>query len=191
MAAGGSDREPGPFAVALAREAVERYVRTGSRLEAPPDPPGALRQPGAAFVALRIEGRLRGCMGRFTARRLRLVDEVLAAAVLAASRDPRYPPVRPDELPALGYEVYFLGALEPLKDLRGQDPRVHGLLVRGFRRRGGLLPGLPGVDTVEQQLARARRKAGVWRFSPVRLYRFQAERHGETGPPPDDPLEPR
>ncbi len=187
----GADREAGPFAVALAREAVEHYVRTGSRVEAPSDPPGALRQPGAAFVALRVEGQLRGCMGRFTASRPRLVDEVLAAAVLAASRDPRFPPVRPSELPTLRYEVYFLGPLERLKDLRGQDPRVHGLLVQGFRRRGGLLPGLPDVATTEQQLTRARRKAGVWRFSPVRLYRFRAERHGQTDPPPDDPLEPR
>lgn len=191
MAAGGTDREAGPFAVALAREAVERYVRMGSRVEAPPDPPGVLRQPGAAFVALRVEGRLRGCVGRFTASRPRLVDEVLAAAVLAASRDPRFPPVGPDELSVLRYEVYFLGALERLTDLRGQDPRVHGLLVQGIRRRGGLLPGLPGVDTIEQQVTKARRKAGVWRFSPVRLYRFRAERHGEPGPPPDDALEPR
>ena len=191
MAAEGADREAGPFAVALARQAVEHYVRTGSRIDAPPDLPAGLRRPGAAFVALRVKGQLRGCMGRFTASRPRLVDEVLAAAALAASRDPRFSPVRPSELSALRYEVYFLGALERLTSLRGQDPRVHGLLVQGFRRRGGLLPGLPGVDTVEQQVARARRKAGVWRFTPVRLYRFRAECHGESGPSPDDPIEPR
>ena len=141
------------------RRALRENRLPGSK--APPYRPGALRQPGAAFVALRVEGQLRGCMGRFTASRPRLVDEVLAAAVLAASRDPRFPPVRPSASPTLRYEVYFLGALERLKDLRGQDPRVHGLLVQGFRRRGGAPPRPPrrGHDRAAAHQGRAGRRA--------------------------------
>jgi uncharacterized protein (TIGR00296 family) len=110
----GASREPGPLAVSLAREGVERYVRTGRRLEPPPSLPQSLNEPGAVFVTLRRDGRLRGCIGRFVAARPRLVDELLGVAILAATRDPRYTPVRPDELTDLRYEVSLLGELEPV-----------------------------------------------------------------------------
>jgi AmmeMemoRadiSam system protein A len=180
----------GAFAVRLAREAVERYVRTGHRLEPPLELPQPLSQPGAAFVTLRKEGRVRGCIGRFTPARPRLVDELLAAAVVAATRDPRYPPVRADELAGLRYEVSLLEGLEPVEDLAELDPRIYGLVVQGTRRRGGLLPGVPGVETAAQQVVIARIKARVRPDDPVRLFRFRARRYDETGSDPGDPREP-
>jgi AmmeMemoRadiSam system protein A len=187
----GAAPEVGAFAVRLVREAVERYVRTGHHLEPPPDLPRLLLEPGAAFVSLRMEGRLRGCTGRFIPARPRLVDELLASAILAATRDPRYPPVRPDELAELRYEVSLLEDLEPVEDLAGLDPRIHGLVVQGTRRRGGLLPGVPGVESAAQQVVIARIKAGVRPDDPVRLFRFRARHYCETGSgPPGDPREP-
>ena len=187
----GASPEPGAFAVRLVREAVERYVRTGHHLEPPPDLPRLLHEPGAAFVSLRMEGRLRGCIGRFMPAHPRLVDEILAAAILAATQDPRYPPVRRDELAELRYGVSLLEGLEPVEDLTELDPRVHGLVVQGTRRRGGLLPGIPGVETAAQQVVIARIKAGVRPDDPVRLFRFRARRYCETGSdPPGDPREP-
>jgi len=187
----GAGPEVGAFAVRLVREAVERYVRTGRRLEPPPDLPRLLHEPGAAFVSLRLEGRLRGCIGRFMPARPRLVDELLASAILAATRDPRYPPVRPDELAEIRYEVSLLEGLEPVEDLAEVDPRIYGLVVQGTRRRGGLLPGVPGVETAAQQVVIARIKAGVRPDDPVRLFRFRARRYSETGSnPPGDLREP-
>jgi AmmeMemoRadiSam system protein A len=181
----------GAFAVGLVREAVERYVRTGHPLEPPPDLPRLFHEPGAAFVSLRMEGWLRGCIGRFIPARPRLVDDLLASAILAATRDPRYPPVRPHELAELRYEVSLLEGLEPVDDLAGLDPRTYGLVVQGARRRGGLLPGVPGVETAAQQVVIARIKAGVQPEDPVRLFRFRARHYGETGSgPPGDPREP-
>lgn len=183
--------EVGAFAVRLVREAVERYVRTGHRLEPPPDLPRPLHEPGAAFVSLRMEGRLRGCIGRFIPARPRLVDDLLASAVLAATQDPRYPPVRPDELAELRYGVSLLDGLEPVDDLAGLDPRTYGLVVQGTRRRGGLLPGVPGVETAAQQVVIARIKAGVRPDEAVRLFRFRARHYRETGSGlPGDPHEP-
>lgn len=183
--------EVGAFAVRLVREAVERYVRTGHRLEPPPDLPPFLHEPGAAFVSLRMEGRLRGCIGRFIPARPRLVDDLLASAILAATQDPRYPPVRPNELAELRYGVSLLDGLEPVDDLAGLDPRAYGLVVQGPRRRGGLLPGVPGVETAAQQVVIARIKAGVRPDDPVRLFRFRARHYRETGSGlPGDPREP-
>jgi hypothetical protein len=100
----------------------------------------SLNEPGAVFLTLRRDGRLRGCIGRFVAARPRLVDELLGVAILAATRDPRYTPVRPDELTDLRYEVSLLGELEPVTGLADLDPRVYGLMVQAERRRGGLTP---------------------------------------------------
>jgi AmmeMemoRadiSam system protein A len=186
----GASREPEPLAVSRAREAVERYVRTGRRLEPPPSLPQSLNEPGAVFVTLRLDGRLRGGIGRFVAARPRLVDELLGVAILAATRDPRYTPVRPDELTDLRYEVSLLGELEPVTGLADLDPRVYGLMVQAERRRGGLLPGVPGVETAAQQVVIARIKAGIRPDDPVRLFRFRARRYAEPGVDPGDPREP-
>ena len=67
-------RDAGAGAVSLAREAVERYVRTALRLAPPPDLPPLLSAPGAAFVTIRTADRLRGCIGRVTPARPRLAD---------------------------------------------------------------------------------------------------------------------
>jgi AmmeMemoRadiSam system protein A len=186
----GLDRDPGALAIALAREAVERYVRTGRRLDPPPDVPPWLSEPGAVFVTLRLEGRLRGCMGRFVPASPRRVDELLAVAVLAATRDPRYRPVRAQELSALRYEVSLLGELEPVASLAELDPHVYGLVVQGERRRGGLLPRIPGVETAAQQVVIARIKARLRPDDPARLFRFRAWSHPPTGSDQGDRREP-
>jgi AmmeMemoRadiSam system protein A len=186
----GRDRDPEAVAVSLAREAVERYVRTGLRLAPPPDLPPLLSAPGAAFVTIRTADRLRGCIGRITPARPRLADELLAVAVLAATRDPRYPPVRSDELAELRYAVSLLDALEPVLDLDELDPRSYGLVVQGDHRRGVLLPGIRGVETPAQQVVLARIKARIGPEDPVRLFRFRARRYGETVAEPGDPSEP-
>jgi AMMECR1 domain-containing protein len=104
--------------------------------------------------------------------------------------NPRYTPVPPDELTDLRYEVSLLGELEPATGLADLDPRVHGLMVQAERRRGGLLPGVPGVETAAQQVVIARIKAGIRPDDPVRLFRFRARRYAEPGVDPGDPREP-
>jgi AMMECR1 domain-containing protein len=142
------------------------------------------------FVTLRLDGRLRGCIGRFVAARPRLVDELLGVAILAAPRDPRNTPVRLDELTDLRYEVSVLGELESVTGLDDLDPRVYGLMVQAERRRGGPLPGVPGVETAAQQVVIARIEAGIRPDDPGRLFRFRARRYAESGVDPGDPREP-
>jgi hypothetical protein len=90
-----------PAALALARAAVERYVRTGLVGE----PPGPLGGPGGSLVTLRLGGRLRGCVGTLAPTRPDIAWEIAASAIAAASTDPRFSPVRTAELAPLDYEV--------------------------------------------------------------------------------------
>lgn len=141
--------------------------------EVPPE----FRQPGAAFVSLKRFGELRGCVGTVVPTRPTLADEI-AANALAAARDPRFPPVAPAELEEMEISVDVLGPLEPVASPEDLDPDRFGVLVAKGRRRGLLLPSLPGVETPEQQLAIACRKAGLERDEEgIEIYRFATTRY--------------
>jgi AmmeMemoRadiSam system protein A len=169
-------------ALKLARAAVELYVSTGRLADPPDDLPPPLREPGGVFVTLRRHGRLRGCIGTLWASHANMGQEIVACAVAAAVRDPRFPPIGLQELPALSYEVDVVGQLEAVGRPEELDPRTFGVVVEHAGRRGVLLPDLDGVDTVDQQLAIARRKAGLAAHDPVTLYRFRVRRYVEPGP---------
>jgi AmmeMemoRadiSam system protein A len=180
----------GRVALRLARQAVERQIWLGRLLELAGSAdalPPPLAEPGAAFVTLRLDGRLRGCIGTFAPSRPTLAHEIIAVAILAATRDPRFPPVVPAELPRLRYEVSIVGALEPAASLEDLDPAAYGVVVEGERGRAGLLPGLDTIDTPDRQVAVARAKAGLEADAPVRLYRFRTRHFVERPAPGDGP----
>lgn len=165
--------------VRLARLSLETYVRTGSRLrELPEGLPAELTDKAAgAFVSLHIGSRLRGCIGTIAPTTRCVADEIVQNAVSACSRDPRFPPVRADELPELEYSVDVLGEPEPVDSPAQLDPKVYGVIVSHGRKRGLLLPDLDGVDSVAQQLDIARRKGGIREDEPYKIERFKVVRH--------------
>ena len=161
----------------LARGAVESYL-VHRKLSAVPDQlPEALREPAGAFVCIKIDGELRGCIGTIAPRQDNLAAEVIQNAVSAAFEDPRFPPVGPQELKHLTYSVDVLLPPEPVSGLQELDPRRYGVIVRWKGRTGLLLPDLEGVDTVEAQVDIARRKAGIPAGAPLELSRFLVVRH--------------
>ena len=90
--------------------------------------------------------------------------------------------MRPDELDALAYSVDVLFPPEPVDSPAELDPVRYGVIVAKGYRRGLLLPNLEGVDTVEEQIAIARRKAGIGeQETGVKLERFEVVRHGGEG----------
>ena len=96
----------------------------------------------------------------------------------AGARDPRFPAVAPEELPWLVYSVDVLCPPEPAASETDLDPACYGVIVSTpDGRRGLLLPDLPGVDTVEDQVAIARKKGGIGPAEPVALERFEVVRH--------------
>ncbi len=169
--AGDAESEP----VALARAVIETWVRSGRAL-APTRPAGLLAGRAGAFVSLHRAGALRGCIGTIGPTQPTLADEIAHNAVQAAARDPRFEPLSAAELDDLEISVDILGQPESatLADL---DPRVWGVIVAADRRRGLLLPDLEGVDTAEEQIAIARRKAGIGPHEHVTLERFRVDRY--------------
>lgn len=165
--------------VDLARRAVEAWVIEQRMI--PADlPSGAGPERAGVFVSLHEgDGTLRGCLGTLGPTRPTLAAEIIGNAVSAASRDPRFRPVRPDELSDLHISVDVLNEPEEIEDLGALDPRVYGLIVRTEDgRQALLLPDLEGVDTPEQQIRITCRKGhidpGLERF---RLFRFTVTRH--------------
>jgi AmmeMemoRadiSam system protein A len=128
----------------LAAAAIASAVR-GVAPVLPEPPPGPLGEPAAAFVTVRHDGVLRGCVGGLEPERA-LVHEVVVRAVAASSRDPRFAPVRPEELAAVEVEVSVLSSPETLvvsdcaELVEVVRPGVDGLIVALHRRRATLLP---------------------------------------------------
>ena len=162
--------------VSLAKMAVERYVTTRMTL-APRELTAEMRERAAAFVSIKIEEQLRGCIGTIVPVRRNLAEEVVYNAIGSATQDPRFAPVTISELVYLTYSVDVLTAPERVLDAADLDPAKYGLIVEANLRRGVLLPELEGVDTVEQQILICREKAGILPKEPVALYRFLVKRY--------------
>ena len=166
---------------ALARQAVETFVTSGTMLRPPANVSGALASRAPCFVSLKTQGgELRGCIGTLEPVKDNLAAELIANAISAATLDPRFPPVTEDELPDLRYSVDVLLPAEPAT-IEQLDPRVYGVIVEDEAgdRRGLLLPDIAGVDNAEQQVEIASRKGGIREGEPVRLWRFKVERYRE------------
>jgi AmmeMemoRadiSam system protein A len=165
----------------LARAALEQHL--GRQVEPVAiDDSGILLEEFGAFVTLRLDGNLRGCMGSLVARQ-RLRDEVQRVTLLAADRDPRFPPVSPEELDRLTIEVTILGPLEPVTDESEIEIGVHGLFLVHGRHRGTLLPqvassrGWSRSEFLEHLCLKAGLPVTSWQGAE--LYRFTAQSFSE------------
>lgn len=165
--------------VKLARRSLETYVKTSQRLTSLPEdlPTEMTTQQAGAFVSLHKNGQLRGCIGTIAPTCENLAWEIVQNAISACSRDPRFSPVRPDELDELEYSVDVLGAPEPVDSPAALDPKTYGVIVSCGGRRGLLLPDLDGVDSVEAQLSIALQKGGICENEPYKIERFKVVRH--------------
>lgn len=142
--------------LSLARDTISQYLSTGEVLAFAPDNDW-FRTPHAVFVTLRMReavaprgpddevweaGDLRGCIGQITAEEP-LYAAVQDAAIKSATADPRFFPVKVDELDNIVIEISVLSPFRPVDSLDdiviGQD----GLFISGDRRRGLLLPEVP------------------------------------------------
>lgn len=130
-----------------------------------------------AFVSLHMNGRLRGCIGTISPTRDTLAEEIIENAISASTRDPRFSPVTSEELDYLEYSVDVLSPAEPIDSPEQLDVKRYGVIVTNGGRRGLLLPNLDTIDTVEEQIAIAKRKAGIGEHESVKLQRFEVVRH--------------
>ena len=135
------------------------------------------------FVTIKtLDGDLRGCIGTYTPATESLDREIIRNASSAALEDPRFPPVKEEELDELILSVDVLSEPEDC-DRADLDPSRYGVIVSKGRKSGLLLPDLEGVDTVERQLEVTKRKAGIAPGDKnFTLQRFEVERHEGENP---------
>ena len=162
--------------VQLARKAISQYLLTGRVMDLPA-PQSPLDSPAAAFVSLKLDDQLRGCIGTIEPEHENLGMEIIANAIAAATGDSRFEPVTAEELEQLSISVDVLSEPVPA-DYSQLDPAKLGLIAQWRGRRGLLLPDLPGVDTPEEQLQIVCRKAGIpWeKAREAKLFTFTVER---------------
>jgi AmmeMemoRadiSam system protein A len=161
--------------VQLARTTLEKYIETGQAPAISGEFQTLQEQKAAAFVSLKKNGQLRGCIGTILPYHDNLAEEIVNNAVSAGTRDPRFAPVSSQELAQLVYSVDVLGQPEPCTR-EELDPQKYGVIVSHGRKRGVLLPDLEGVDTVEQQLEIALQKADIPRGQKYEIERFEVTR---------------
>ncbi len=143
----------------LARRAIEEYLNTGKKLQVD----NVREEEGlykGVFVTLYKDGNLRGCIGTVRGS-FPLEKEIVNNAIAAASQDPRFYPLRLEEMDELEISVDILEPEEAIDDFSELDPKKYGVIVEEGYKRGLLLPDIEGVDTVEEQVEIAKSKAGI------------------------------
>ena len=166
----------------LARLTIETFVRENTLIEPPANPEGILATQAGVFVTLRTsDDQLRGCIGTIEPARANVAEEIIQNAVSAATRDPRFLPVRSSELTGLKYGVDVLSVPEPARGPEDLDPSVYGVIVETMDgiRRGVLLPRIEGIVTANDQWKAVHAKAGIEPGSRVRVERFVVTRFGK------------
>lgn len=187
-----AENAPDPY-VALARASVETYIKTGRALKLSDYqnqveqlfgsdtgmlPEDMLSKQAGVFVSIHEWGELRGCIGTIAPTTNCIAEEIIQNGISASTRDPRFPAIEEYELDQLDISVDVLSDVEPISSMEELDVERYGVIVTKGFKRGLLLPNLEGVDSVEDQVAIVKQKAGI-RVDDrdVELERFEVIRH--------------
>lgn len=165
----------------IARKAIEARLHGTDppRIDGDRLTEGLGRKRGA-FVTLKIQGRLRGCIGQIVGRHS-LAETVARMAEAAAFQDPRFPPLRAEEWPRVRLEISALTPLRRIGNPGEIQVGVHGLYIRKGWRSGLLLPQVAVEYGWDRQafLEHTCQKAGLppdaWKDSDTEIYVFSAE----------------
>jgi hypothetical protein len=140
----------------------------------------ALKEKRGAFVTLKKHGHLRGCIGYIDAKKP-LYKTVEQMAVAAAFNDPRFPPLKRDELNHVTIEISVLSPLKEIKDINEIEVGVHGIyIVKGFHS-GLLLPQVAreykwdAMTFLEETCCKAGLHPGAWKDKDTAIYIFSAD----------------
>ncbi len=174
----------------IARESLEDAVRGKALplLSVYPITP-ALGANGASFVTLTVQGELRGCIGALEAYQP-LAEDVREHAVAAALEDPRFPPVREEELSRIQIEVSRLTPPKQLEYETSEEllaklrPHVDGVVLRHGSRRATFLPQvwekIPNPEEFLNQLCyKMNVKPNTWRDVKLLVFTYQVEEFHE------------
>ena len=167
----------------IVRKTIEARL-TGESIPELPSCSEVLQEKRGAFVTLKKHDHLRGCIGYIEARKplYKIVQEM---ALAAAFDDPRFPPLRADELKNLAVEISVLSPLEEVKDIDGIRVGTHGLYVTKGFHSGLLLPqvateyGWDRLTFLQETCYKAGLQRDAWKEKDTKVFIFSAEIIGE------------
>lgn len=163
--------------VKLARESLEYFLKHEKYIDVPNNLPDEMvTEKRGVFVTYKLDGELRGCIGTIFPTTECIAKEIIRNSVEAGTRDPRFYPINLEELPLLEISVDELMESEEAS-FEQLDPKHYGVIVRTNIKSGLLLPDLEGVDTKEEQLNIALKKAGIQPEEDYKIERFKVIRH--------------
>jgi AmmeMemoRadiSam system protein A len=164
--------------VRLARQSLEYYIKNNKTLPFPNDlSDDLLDNKAGVFVSLHKGDDLRGCIGTISPTTNSIANEIIQNAISAGTKDYRFNPVQEAELPKIKYSVDVLKQAERIESKEQLDIHKYGVIVRSGYKSGLLLPNIDGVDSVDEQIEIAKRKAGINKDEEYTLERFEVIRH--------------
>ena len=177
-------RKDQAFLLRLARSVIEGKLRDGQSPPPPSDLSPALSEKRGCFVTLHAGNALRGCIGTIEPVKP-LVEAVVENAMNAAFRDPRFPPLRENEVSQIELEISVLTVPEPLSFSDGEallsllKPGVHGVILEKGWQRSTFLPQVwEQLPDPQQFLSHLCRKAGLggdcWQKSDITVKTYEA-----------------
>ncbi len=183
------DKQDQAILLKLARQSAETAVRERKLLDPVPQPGSdLLMDERGAFVTLKKDGELRGCIGYITGLKP-LYLTVRDVAAYAAARDTRFPPVSVTELRDLHYEISVLSAFRRVTDVKKIQVGRHGLFIKKGSYEGVLLPqvaveqGWNRSTFLEEACLKAGLPRNAWKDEDTDLFTFTAQVFGEQRSP--------
>lgn len=178
------------YLLQLARRTIEQYFYKSQRTQVKPqDVSDELKQKGACFITLTIDGELRGCIGNIVAMRP-LYQDVIDNAVNAAYEDPRFFPLTQDELQKIKIEISVLSVPAQLDFVNSEDllsklrPNIDGIILQSNNHHATFLPQVwEKIPQKEDFLSQLCLKAGAstdcWQDPKVKIWVYQVQKFKE------------
>ncbi len=148
----------------IALQAIVSYLTEGITIEfSGEDVPPELLDRKACFVTIHLsDGSLRGCIGTLSPHTENLGQEIIQNSISAATRDTRFEAVTEEELDDIYLSVSVLSEPYKINDFDELDPKEKGVVVRlNGKTMAVLLPNIPGIDSVDDQIDKLKRKGGI------------------------------
>jgi AmmeMemoRadiSam system protein A len=169
--------------LAIARQAIIHGVQTGQEYVEPREEK-ALNQRNGCFVTIKQNEQLRGCIGNFQSE-LPLFKEVAQMAQASSAKDPRFYPLKEEDLDNFTLEISVLSPLHKVEDVEDIEVGKHGIYIEKSFYRGVLLPQVATEHDWDRQtfLKQTCLKAGLptdaWEADDADIYVFSAQVFGE------------
>ena len=169
--------------LAIARQAIIHGVQTGQEYIEPREEK-ALNQRNGCFVTIKQNGQLRGCIGNFQSE-LPLFKEVAQMAQASAAKDPRFYPLKENDLDNFTLEISVLSPLQKIDDIEEIEVGKHGIYIEKSFYRGVLLPQVAlehnwdRLDFLKQTCIKAGLPTDAWKSDDSDIYVFSAQVFGE------------